>query len=356
MISAEEKNWVVSDGVSGLPYACGGPTCQGVIRSQPEDFQVDEVTLVEPDGVGEHCLLQVEKRNSNTEWVAALLARHAGVPRRDVSYAGMKDRNAVTRQWFSVRLAGLPEPGWRDLDSPELKVLRAVRHSRKLRPGALRGNRFQLRVRQLEGDMEGLNRILGDLSKQGMPNFYGEQRFGREAGNLLQARALFEGSRRRVSHHKRGLYLSAARSLLFNRVLAHRVAAGNWNRPLPGERLMLDGSRNSFLPEQIDDRIRERFDSMDVHTSGPLWGRGDADTYDEVALLERKALEGMESWQGGLEQSGMERGRRALRARIKDLNWFVDGDCLELDFFLPKGSFATVLLRECIDYRLPAVE
>lgn len=338
--------------VPKLPFAFGGPCCRALLRFEPEDFRVDEVSLVEPDGKGEHVLLWIEKRNTNTDWVAGLLARLAKVSRRDVGYAGKKDRRALTRQWFSVRLPGIQEPDWTALDSTEIQVLRAVRHSRKLRAGALKGNQFVIRARGLEGDSTLLAERLGCLAHCGMPNYFGEQRFGREGSNLKGVLSMFDGSGGRLSHQKRGLYLSAARSLLFNKVLSRRVTENNWNQPLEGERLILDGSRNSFLPDQIDTEILRRVSDMDIHPSGPLWGRGDLQVTGEAERLEREALASMDELCNGLERFGLKQERRSLRTRVLDLSWTLAGGDLELSFFLAKGSYATAMLRECLDYRV----
>ena len=337
--------------VAGLPCAFGGSACRARLRSEPEEFQVDEVTLVEPDGKGEHVLLQIEKRDSNTDWVAGVLGRHAGVPRRDVSYAGRKDRHALTRQWFSVRLAGRPEPDWSMLDCAEIRVLQHVRHSRKLRVGALRGNRFFIRARELEGDRQLLTERLRQLSESGMPNYFGEQRFGHEKANLDGALAMFSGAAGNFSRQQRGLFLSAARAELFNQVLAARVATGTWNLALEGERLMLDGSRSSFLPDRIDAEIQQRLDLFDVHPSGPLWGRGELPVTGTVAEQERTVLAPLQALREGLERAGLPQERRALRARVSELDWSFTGNDLELSFFLPRGSYATALLRECLAYR-----
>jgi len=331
-----------------LPHAYGGPSCRGVLRTDPDDFRVTEIPLVEPDGCGEHCLLEIEKRNQNTESVAKLLARHACVRNADVGYAGMKDRNAVTRQWFSVRLAGRSEPAWDDLNSADFRVLQSARHSRKLRIGALRGNRFRLRVREFRDEQGRLEQIMKSLEVGGMPNYFGAQRFGYEGSNLTGASALFGGVRGRLDRKRRGLYLSAARAMLFNRVLGHRVSDGTWNQGLSGERLILDGSRNSFIPEMIDPVILERLADMDIHPSGPLWGTGCRSADTESAALEQRALDGMEGWQEGLERSGLKYERRALRAPVRNLAWFLEDNNLLLEFSLGKGSYATVLMREII--------
>ncbi|WP_273440888.1 tRNA pseudouridine(13) synthase TruD [Sedimenticola selenatireducens] len=339
-----------------LPYAHGVPQCRGMIRSCPEDFMVDEIPLVEPDGEGEHLLLHVEKRDSNTAWVAGTLARHAGVSRMDVSYAGLKDRHALTRQWFSIRLAGKPEPDWSAIESTEFRVLQTARHSRKLRVGALKGNRFRIRVRAFEGDEAALNATLNNITRDGIPNYFGEQRFGTDDGNLASARALFTGELKRVKREKRGFYLSAVRSLLFNKVLATRVTAGNWNRPLAGERMMLAGTRSSFPVASVDEEIMQRLECMDIHTSGPLWGRGESMVSGEVAELESAVLLPEQFWRDGLERFGLQMERRSLRVAVSDLTWDRRGDLLELDFSLPKGCFATTLLRECIDYHPAAIK
>lgn len=338
---------------SSLPYAYGGPRCSGLIRSTLEDFRVDEITVVTPDGSGEHALLQVEKRGANTDWVAGLLARHAGVPRRDVSYAGMKDRNAVTRQWFSVRLAGRPEPDWQALDSEELTVLEVTHHGRKLRTGALKGNRFELCVRDLAGEPNAVDGILSRLSEQGMPNYFGEQRFGRNGENLERARILFAGGLKRLKRHQRGIYLSAARAMLFNQVLAQRVEEGSWNRLLPGERVIFSGSRSGFSQAEFDQESVRRFQEMDLHPSGPLWGKGLLGSEGEAAALELRVLEPWQEWRQGLEAFGLKLERRALRTPVAELEWSRKGEILHLGFVLPKGCFATTLLREFIDYRLP---
>lgn len=317
---------------------------------------VDEIPLVEPDGEGEHLLLHVEKRGSNTAWVAGILARHAGVSRMDVSYAGLKDRHALTRQWFSVRLAGKPEPDWSAIESTEFRVLQTARHTRKLRVGALKGNRFRIRVRAFDGDEAVLNATLKSIARNGIPNYFGEQRFGVDDANLVSARALFTGELKRVKREKRGFYLSAVRSLLFNKVLAARVTAGNWNRPLAGERMMLAGTRSSFPATAVDDEIMQRLERMDIHLSGPLWGRGETMVSGEVAELESAVLLPEQFWRDGLERFGLQMERRALRVAVSELTWDRQGELLELNFNLPKGCFATALLRECIDYHPAAIK
>lgn len=351
-VTGRESEREVDVAAEKLPFAFGGPGCRAILRSEPEDFQVDEVMLVEPDGKGEHVLIRIEKRNSNTDWVAGLLARHAGVPLKDVSYAGKKDRRALTRQWFSVRLAGKPEPDWGLLDSGEIRVLETARHSRKLRTGALRGNRFVIRARCLEGDTEQLLDRLQSLTEFGIPNYFGEQRFGRDNSNVAGARAMFTAPAIKLSRQRRGLYLSAARSLLFNNVLAGRVAAGTWNRPVAGERLMLDGSRNSFKPDRIDAEILNRIAVMDIHPSGPLWGRGRLQVDGEAERVEQETVAALEEFRIGLEKFGLKQERRSLRARVSDLSWSFAGNEVELGFYLPRGSYATAMLRECLDYRM----
>jgi len=343
----------VHSAADDLPRAYGATAAAGVIRAAPEDFQVDEIIPMEPDGAGEHCLLQIEKRNSNTDWVAGLLARHAGVPRRDVSYAGMKDRNAVTRQWFSVRLAGRAEPDWRDLESADLRLLQIARHGRKLRTGALLGNRFRLRVTGLQADRHWLQQRLQRIRQRGVPNYFGEQRFGHRGANLQQARRMLEGGGRRIGRHKQGIYLSAARSLLFNRVLASRIGVATWDQPEPGDWMALAGSRSGFkLDGPADETILRRCREMDIQPTGPLWGLGEPLVSDGVLQLESACLAPCRLWCEGLERHGLKQERRPLRVPAGDLSWEIGEGEMTLSFSLPKGSYATALLRELIDYRV----
>ncbi len=331
----------------------GGCRCSGVIRSHPDDFQVDEVTSVEAEGTGEHVLVHIEKRNTNTDWIAGRIARLASVPRRDVSYAGMKDRHALTRQWFSVRLAGRKEPDWEALSSADLRIIASSRHSRKLRRGALKGNRFRVLVRGLEGDLDRLEWQLQSIEKAGIANYFGEQRFGHGGGNLEGASIMFKKGSNHYPRRKKGIYLSAARGFLFNRVLAYRVAMGNWNSPLLGDRMILDGTRNSFQAATIDAEIARRVRSMEVHPSGPLWGRGAALVCGEAERVEEEVLKDWEGFRVGLQRAGLKQERRSLRSRVGELNWSVDDGLLEINCFLPRGSYFTAMLRELVDYRLP---
>lgn len=330
-----------------LAYAYGTPPASGRLRSSPEDFRVDEVLGFEPDGDGEHVLLQVEKRNTNTDFLAKQITRLAGVRQVDVSYAGLKDRNAVTTQWFSIGLAGKPEPDWHALDSDDVRVLAAARHRRKLRRGALQGNRFRLIVREMDGDLAVLEERLRRVAEGGVPNYFGEQRFGRDGGNLLRADAMFAGRRER-DRHKRGLYLSAARSFLFNRVLGRRVEQGTWNRILPGEVLNLDGRRAVFRAEPGDDTLAGRLAGGDIHPTGPLWGDGEPLVTDEVLALEQALAADYEPWLAGLAAARLEPERRSLRLPVRDLQWEQGSKSLELTFFLDAGAYATTVLRECI--------
>lgn len=333
--------------VESLAYAGGKPGTGARIRQYPEDFQVTEIPLLEPDGDGEHVWLWIRKRGENTQRVAELLSTHAGVHPRQVSYAGMKDRHAVTEQWFSVHLPGRDEPDWSSMNSETITVLRQARHSRKLRRGTLKGNHFSITLRDITGDRQSLEQRLLYIRDQGVPNYFGEQRFGRGSSNLYSADSLFHKPKMRLSRNKRGLVLSAARSFLFNQLLSARVQAGNWNVPLAGDAMQLQGSHSFFIADTPDAALMSRVASQDVHPTGPLHGRGDSPVRDDSLALERKVLSAYADWCEGLEQAGLEQDRRALRLVVPDLAWQWGGaEELVLTFSLPAGAYATSVLRE----------
>ncbi len=328
-----------------LPFAYGGPPLRGVMRATPEDFFVDEDLGFEPDGAGEHAFVRIEKRGANTEWVARQLAHVAGVGPNAVSYSGMKDRHAVTRQTFSIHLPGRPDPDWSSLQSPEFRVLDCRRHSRKLKRGTHKANAFRIVLRDISGDRAVAEACLTQAGAAGVPNYFGEQRFGRGGDNLERARAMFAG--KRMQRHEQGLLLSAARSHLFNRLLAERVLAGNWNRALDGEVWMLAGSHSIFGPEPLTPELTARLATGDIDPTGPLWGAGELRSAGAVAALERNAAAPDEDMVRGLVACGLRQERRALVMRPSDLSarWLSES-ALELSFSLNKGLYATVLIRE----------
>ncbi|RRQ20030.1 tRNA pseudouridine(13) synthase TruD [Thiohalobacter thiocyanaticus] len=335
---------------SDLLPAFGSPLGRARLRVEPEDFAVIELPLVEPAGEGEHAWLWVRKRGQNTDWVAGQLARLAGVKPRDVSYAGLKDRHAVTEQWFSVQLPGRPDPDWNALEAEGVTVVEARRHSRKLRRGALRGNRFRLRLRDFDGDAGALMERAALLNVRGLPNYFGAQRFGRDGGNLEAARRMFADPRRRLPRQKRGLYLSAARSFLFNRVLAERVRRGDWDRCLAGDVMQLDGRSALFAAPECEPELETRLKALEVHPTGPLWGRGESLCSGECARLEADCLAAEAELREGLERAGPELDRRALRVRVEGLQVTPEGSDLWLEFDLPAGSYATVLLDQLVEW------
>lgn len=334
---------------AALQPACahGAPLSTGVIRQQPEDFIVDEISSVEFTGEGEHVCLHIRKRGLNTEDIARQLAKLAGVKSRDVSYAGMKDRHAVTTQWFSVYLPGVADPDWQSLNSNDVQVLEVVRNARKLRRGTLTGNRFQITVRGFDVDAGLVEARLQQIAEQGVPNYFGSQRFGRGGSNLERALEMFAG--RRVKREQRSHYLSAARSMLFNRVLSERVLAASWNHLLDGEVCMLAGSRGFFASDAIDEQLEQRLLEKDIHPSGPLWGSGELPTKGIANEVERSALAGFSDWCDGLEKAGLKMERRSLRLIVEELQWQYADKTLVLRFSLPAGCFATAVLREIVN-------
>lgn len=329
-----------------LPRAHGAPVLCARMRADPEDFRVDEIDAFEASGSGEHLLLTIEKRGMNTAFAVQRIAAWAGVPGAAIGHAGLKDRHAVTRQRISVHLPKKVAPDIAALESEELRVLEARWHARKLPRGALAGNRFDLRLRDVAGDRGAIEARLHAIDARGVPNYFGEQRFGRGGDNIAHAIAMFGG--RRMRREQRGLLLSAARSELFNRVLAARVRQDCWNRPLPGEVWMLDGSRSVFGPEPFTEALGARLLAFDIHPTAPLWGKGESRAAEDAAALEQAALQDPDAslLRAGLERAGLRQERRATRLRPGNLSWeWTQADRLRLRFDLPAGCYATVVLH-----------
>ncbi|MEI7444234.1 MAG: tRNA pseudouridine(13) synthase TruD [Burkholderiales bacterium] len=308
------------------PHAYPDSGARAVLKRFNEDFAVIEVPLQPPSGAGEHLWLEVEKNGANTAFVAQQLAQAAGVKDVDVGYAGLKDRHAVTRQWFSIHLPKGETPDLTALPHPEFRVLSQSRHVRKLRRGDLQGNRFRIVLRDVTGERAAIEANLQAVASHGVPNYFGAQRFGHGGGNVEKGRALLARELRVRSPAMKGLYLSAVRSFVFNEVLAQRIGQGLWGRTLPGD-----------VPDEAGE------------PTGPLWGRGRVTTTDQAQALENAVAERHAAVCSGMEFAGLSQERRALVARPADLAWtWSTDDRLTLTFSLPAGTYATAVLDEIL--------
>lgn len=344
-----------------FPYAWGGPVAEAQLRAEPEDFQVEEILGFEPEGEGEHHFLWIRKRGNNTDWVARQLARFAQVGFNAVSYSGMKDRHAVTLQWFSVHIPGLESPDWSEFCIEGVEILKAIRHRKKLKRGVHRANKFAIRLRAFSGDQPAAEALLDKIAIQGVPNYFGEQRFGRNGNNLTKAVARVEaGETLKLSKRDkdgRAMMLSALRSWLFNCVLAERIAQDNWQRWLAGDVATFSGSRSQFAIEPDDDDAQQRLEAGVIHPTGPLWGDGEPKVSAAACALESDVAGRYPALVKGIESAGLKPERRALRLIPEQLHWDWEMDPeseetdLKLFFMLPVGTFATSVLREVVRWQ-----
>lgn len=318
---------------------------------------MDETLSFPLTGQGSHLYLQLRKSGANTEWVARQLARHFNVAARDVGYAGLKDRHAVTTQWFSVPIKQFDPQRVEQLAIEGVTLLQVVPHERKLRKGAVAHNTFTITLRELAGDLDELTQRLETIRTHGVPNYFDAQRFGHDRQNLVMAQRLFTGQIR-LAPYKRGIYLSAARAWLFNHILAQRITDTSWASPLEGDVFWLNGSKRFFSAQQIDADITRRVADGDIHPTGALWGEGELQSHAQVAELENAVAARWPVLRDGLCRFGLEQDRRALRVIPTDLAYQIDAakKNLQITFRLPAGSYATTLLGELVSIVHPQIK
>jgi len=335
-------------------YLYGKPESTGLLRSDISDFKVFEKLPFEPCGEGEHLFIHIRKTGANTLFVARELAKYFKVKEQLVSYAGLKDRFAVTEQWFGIHVPGKEVFELNDLVIEGVEILSYKRHNKKLRTGALLGNQFELVLREVTA-IKALTERWQKIVEQGVPNYFGEQRFGIEGGNIERALSLFAGQKIK-DKKKRGMYLSAARSHIFNHVINERIKQQRFNSVAPGDVLMLAGTQSVFHLDEVDSSIEKRFTDKDVDITAPMWGAGDLMTTAEPLALEQSVADDNPEFCQGLPRFGLKQERRRIRLNVTDTNIELfspeNGDSsVKISFFLPAGCYATTVLRELLVYQ-----
>ncbi|MFT5135410.1 MAG: tRNA pseudouridine13 synthase [Arenicella sp.] len=363
----DQQNWQLV--LDQQAYAYDGPMVEGIIKATPEDFIVTEIMDVEPTGEGEHVWLWIRKTKQNTDQVAKQLARLCGLAYRDVSYSGLKDFFAVTEQWFSVWLPRNDMPDWNTFSMPGVEILKFVRHQRKIKRGTHRANQFSIKITGLDGtqDNQKLEQRLQLIQQQGVPNYFGLQRFGRGARNIEKAQSMFSGEIRVKDRNLRGIFLSAARSWLFNAILSERINNHSWQTLYFGEPANLDGSASVFnaikglaadserslaLQNQQTLALQtQRLQDLDIHPTAPMWGDAKPeifDAYPELHELESAIVADYPQLVNGLIAARINYQRRPTRMRVRDFSWQLEDQHLHLSFCLSKGQYATSVLRELV--------
>lgn len=336
--------------MSDLLYLHGQPQISGKIKTTAEDFRVTEDLGYLPDGEGEQLLVRLRKTGCNTRFVADALARYLKISARDVSFAGMKDRHAVTEQTFCLRLPGKEMPDMSGFSLEGCEILQVSRHKRKIRTGALAGNAFSLIIRQIS-DQAAAEQRLALISRDGAVNYFGEQRFGRDGHNLTMAGQWARGEITIRDRNKRSLLLSAARSAMFNQVTSARLAAqGNLTTLLEGDCVQLTGRGSWFVAttDELDD-VRLRLQQGELRLTAPLAGKGHAGPQADALNFEQQILDQQPDLCDLLIKEKVEAARRAMLVVPKELRWqWLDSTTLKLDFWLPAGSFATSVVRELL--------
>lgn len=365
-----------------LPQPMTPPIKQALYKAKPEDFVVNERLEVDFTGEGEHLWLHIKKSGINTAYLAKLLSEWADIPLRDVGYSGLKDRLALTTQWFSLRLPKKqkPDSDFAPVDIKEhetVKIIAEHWHNKKLNRGTHNANQFVITLRDIEfakdqtlGDKSSVEQHLQTISKTGVPNYFGPQRFGFGGNNIREALNLFarplkstssakkKNKRKSAVREQNSMELSAARSLIFNQILAARVQDGSWNTGLNGEVFNLNGSGSIFASEHMDETLQARLASGDIHPTAVMWGAGNDKVAGDAAELESTVVQQdalLAALATGLEQREVKAQRRALRLPVEDLSWRwadeQDGEqTLVLSFKLTTGSFATSVLASVVEH------
>ncbi len=333
--------------INALTFALGKPRSCGIFKASPEDFRVGEHLGFELTGSGEHQCLYIEKQGLNTEELVRQLSAVLSKPTRLISYAGLKDRQAVTTQWISVHCPGETIEGAASLKGDKWRVVKAKRHTKKIRHGAVKNNRFEMIIRKVS-DTQELEDRLFKIKETGVPNYFGPQRFGIQGQNIVKAENMLLKKTRVKDRFLRGMYFSAARSFLFNKILSARVALGNWQEAIPGDVMQLAGSHSFFHSEVVDALITQRIKEKDISPASILWGKQKLLVTADALSIQEEALMGLEHFCEALLLHDLTRGYRAHKLDVEQLSWEWDDNQLKLYFTLTTGGYATSVLRELI--------
>ena len=390
-MTVQDHDITAATDTANLPQPIQPLLKHATYKAHTTDFIVNELLPLEFTGEGEHLWLHIQKSGMNTAYLAKLLSEWAEIPLRDVGFSGLKDRHALTTQWFSLRIPKkqLPDSEFAPVDisaNESVTILEQQWHNKKLNRGTHRANQFIITLRdikfadveaslsmqaptseQLLSAKQAVEQHLTTISQSGVPNYFGPQRFGRSGNNIREALSLFarpvpearpqpnKSKRKRVPREQNSMELSAARSLIFNEILAARVRDGSWNTGLAGEVFNLAGSGSIFSSDEIDETLRMRIESGDIHPTAVLWGMGNEKVSGVAATIESDIVaqsQLLTQLATGLERRDIKAQRRALRLPIEALSWEwqdkEDGQILVLNFTLTTGSFATSVLASLV--------
>jgi len=320
----------------------------GHVREVPEDFRVEEVPAYAPEGRGHHLFVRFEKTALTTPEAVRRIASALGVDPGEAGWAGLKDRNAVTTQWASF--AGADAQVALSATVEGIRVLDAVPHGNKLRTGHLKANRFEVRIAGAAPGFDVARTILDRLERSGMPNYFGEQRFGHQGRNIGDARRwLIAGGRAPRGRFERKLLVSVLQAMLFNDVLANRMRDGLFETAVAGDLLRKEETGGLFVTADLDE-AQSRTVAWEVSPTGPMFG--DKMRWPEAEALAREEAV-LSRWE--LQKTDLRRfakygegTRRVLRVRPAEVDLTREQDALRLRFVLPKGAFATMVLRELL--------
>lgn len=337
---------------------------QATFKACADDFMVREILDVAFDGQGEHCWFFIQKTNLNTDFVAKLLAKWANIVPNDVGFSGLKDRRAITEQWFSLRLPKreLPATPFEVFaksslhDDESISILHTHWHGKKLGRGTHKANHFNIILKDVIGDKVQIDAQLGMIATRGVPNYFGEQRFGKDGNNLPQAEQFFTKILQsdkpyrphKKDRHKHALYISTAKSAIFNALLAKRVQMDLWDKPMTGDVFNLNGTGSVFCAD-IDNTITQRLTTGDIHPAGILYGTGKRLATAQAFELEQEILATFGVFCDGLTKIDAKLSHRPYRLLLDNLTWQWQDDTLALSFALPTGSFATSVLSAISD-------
>lgn len=329
-----------------LNYLFGEPTQTGKLKAEFADFIVRENLGYELAGEGEFVAVKVRKTNANTLFVGEKLAEFVGISAKNMSYAGLKDRHGVTEQWFCLHLAGKETPDFSQFTLDGVEILAVTRHNRKIRVGSLTGNEFEILLRDVM-ESEELQRRLAAIQAVGFPNYFTEQRFGRDGHNLTAALRWASGEIQVKDRKKRGFYLSAARSEIFNLIVSDRIASGLTDQVLPNDPVQLAGSNSWFIAQEAElDELNRRLKSGDILLTAALVGEESLSA--TCSERERNLIEQHQSLLDLMKRERMNTARRPMLAKPHNLQWQFEPQGLRLKFGLDAGSYATGLVRELV--------